>query len=127
MALQFALPTWSLNCIPTQYNYGADQREGSRVELRGKQKRFLRALGVTLNPILTIGKDGVSEHTIMQAQGVLLARELIKVRVLGTAPVSAGETAAAVAGATDAALVQVVGRNFLLYKPHPEEPQIQLP
>lgn len=97
------------------------------MELRGKQKRFLRALGVTMNPILTIGKDGVSEHTIMQAQGVLLARELIKVRVLGTAPVSAEETAAAVAEATDAALVQVVGRNFLLYKPHPEEPEIQLP
>lgn len=97
------------------------------MELRGKQKRFLRALGVTMSPILTIGKDGISEHTIVQAQGVLLTRELIKVRVLGTAPASPAETATAVAEATDAALVQVVGRNFLLYKPHPEEPQIQLP
>lgn len=97
------------------------------MELRGKQKRFLRALGVTMDPILTIGKDGVSSHTITQAQGALQARELIKGRVLNTAPEGAEETAAAIATAADAALVQVVGRNFLLYRRHPEEPRIQLP
>jgi RNA-binding protein len=97
------------------------------MELRGKQKRFLRAMGVTMNPILTIGKDGVSEHTIKQAADALLARELIKGRVLQTAPESPEETAQAIAAATGAALVQVLGRNFLLYKPNPEKPVIQLP
>jgi RNA-binding protein YhbY len=32
-----------------------------------------------------------------------------------------------IAVATHSALVQVVGRNFLLYRPNPEKPQIQLP
>jgi RNA-binding protein len=97
------------------------------MELKGKQKRFLRALGVNLDPVLTIGKDGISEHTLVQADGVLLTRELIKGRVLPTAPEPPAETAAQIAVATHAALVQVVGRNFLLYRPNPEKPQIQLP
>lgn len=97
------------------------------MNLNGKQKRFLRSLGVTLSPILTIGKEGISAHTITQAEGALLARELIKGRVLNTAPLPAGEVAGQIAEATGAALVQVVGHNFLLYKPHPEEPRIQLP
>jgi RNA-binding protein len=97
------------------------------MDLRGKQKRFLRALGVNLSPILTIGKDGVSEHTITQADGVLLTRELIKARVLPTSPETPDEVASAIASATNSALVQVVGRNFLLYRPHPEEPKIELP
>ncbi|HLO03780.1 MAG TPA: YhbY family RNA-binding protein [Symbiobacteriaceae bacterium] len=97
------------------------------MELKGKQKRFLRALGVNLTPVLTIGKEGVSEHTITQADGVLLTRELIKGRVLPTSPDSPDAVAAQIAVATHAALVQVVGRNFLLYRPHPETPQIQLP
>lgn len=97
------------------------------MELRGKQKRFLRALGVNLDPILTVGKDGVSDPVIVQADGALLARELIKGRVLGTSPEPAGEAAAAIAQRTGAELVQVVGRNFLLYRRHPEKPVIVLP
>lgn len=97
------------------------------MELKGKQKRFLRAMGVTMDPILTIGKDGISENTLRQAEGALLARELIKGRVLNTSPEGPEETAEAIAVATGAELVQVVGRNFLLYKPHPETPKIELP
>jgi len=97
------------------------------MELRGKQKRFLRAMGVTMDPILTIGKDGISQNTIIQAAGALAARELIKGRVLNTSPEGPQETAAAIAEATDAELVQVVGRTFLLYRENPEEPKIQLP
>lgn len=97
------------------------------MELRGKQKRFLRAMGVTMDPILTIGKDGVSENTLNQADGALGARELIKGRVLNTAPEGPEETAAAIAEATGAELVQVVGRNFLLYRRNLKEPKIELP
>ncbi|HLN60846.1 MAG TPA: ribosome assembly RNA-binding protein YhbY [Symbiobacteriaceae bacterium] len=97
------------------------------MELRGKQKRFLRALGVTMTPVLTIGKDGVSENVINQADGVLFTRELIKGRVLNTSPEGPQEVAEQIAEATGSELVQVVGRNFLLYKPNPEKPIIELP
>ncbi len=97
------------------------------MELRGKQKRFLRAMGVTMDPILTIGKDGVSENTIIQADGALGARELIKGRVLNTSPEGPEETASEIAERTGSELVQVVGRNFLLYRRNEEEPKIELP
>lgn len=84
-------------------------------------------MGVTMDPILTIGKEGVSDQTIIQADGALQARELIKGRVLTTAPEGPEETAQAIAAATGAELVQVVGRNFLLYRRNPKEPQIELP
>ncbi|MFZ5827095.1 MAG: ribosome assembly RNA-binding protein YhbY [Bacillota bacterium] len=96
------------------------------MELRGKQKRFLRALGVNMDPILTIGKDGISENTIVQADGALRARELIKGRVLQTSPEEPSTVAEEIAERTRAALVQVVGRNFLLYRRNPEEPKIDL-
>jgi len=97
------------------------------VELRGKQKRFLRAMGVNMDPILTIGKEGVGPNIIVQAEGALKARELIKGRVLQTAPDEPAAVAAEVAERTGAALVQVLGRNFLLYRRSPEEPRIDLP
>lgn len=97
------------------------------MELRGKQKRYLRSLGVTMDPILTVGKDGISEHTIIQADGALQARELIKGRVLNTAPDAADAIAQEIAEKTGAALVQVVGHNFLLYRRNPKEPKIELP
>ncbi len=97
------------------------------MELKGKHKRFLRAKGVTLDPILTIGKEGVSDNTIVQAEGVLRARELIKGRVLVSSPEGPSETAATIAEATDSAVIQVVGRTFLLYKRNDEEPKIELP
>lgn len=97
------------------------------MELRGKQKRYLRAMGVNLDPILTVGKEGVSANTVVQADGALLARELIKGRVLQTAPQGPSETAMAIAEGTGAVVVQVVGRNFLLFRPNPEEPRIELP
>lgn len=95
--------------------------------LKGKQKRFLRAMGVTMQPILQIGKGGISDNTVVQAKDALKARELIKGRVLETAPVSAEEAATELAEDTHAEVVQVIGRNFLLYKRNHEEPKIELP
>ncbi|MFO7273463.1 MAG: ribosome assembly RNA-binding protein YhbY [Bacillota bacterium] len=97
------------------------------MELTGKQKRFLRAMGVTMNPILIIGKGGVTENVVRQADEALTARELIKGRVLQTAPGEPEAVAAEVAERTGAALVQVLGRNFLLYRRNPKEPKIALP
>lgn len=95
--------------------------------LTGKQKRFLRALGVNLDVVLMVGKGGVTDATAAQAREALLARELIKGRVLDTSPQEPDEAAAALADAIGAELVQVIGRNFLLYQRHPEEPRIELP
>jgi RNA-binding protein len=54
-------------------------------------------------------------------------RELIKVRVSENAPESRHEAAEALAAATFAELVQVLGRTALLYRPRKTDPTITLP
>jgi RNA-binding protein len=94
--------------------------------LTSKQRAHLRALANTLQPILHVGKGGVVDTVIKQADDALAARELIKGRTLETAPETAKETAVLIAEKVDAQVVQVVGRTFVLYRPA-KEPVIVLP
>ncbi len=95
--------------------------------LTGKQKRFLRALGSTLDPVVQIGKSGVIDTVVESAEQALTAREIIKVRVLQNSPQEPKVAITALANATGAELVQVIGRNGLLYKKNEEKSKIELP
>lgn len=95
--------------------------------LTGKQKRFLRGLGTNLDPIVQIGKLGVSENAIHSLQEALAARELVKTKVLKNCLEDPQEVAEELAQVTGAHLVQVVGRNILLYRPSEDKPKIELP
>ncbi|MFA6807908.1 MAG: ribosome assembly RNA-binding protein YhbY [Eubacteriales bacterium] len=95
--------------------------------LTGKQKRFLRARGNELEPILMIGKDEISENVIKQASDALEARELIKGRVLQNCSDTPYNIAFQLNETLKAELVQVIGRNFLLFRVSKEKPVIQLP
>ncbi|MCM1566560.1 MAG: ribosome assembly RNA-binding protein YhbY [Dehalobacter sp. 4CP] len=95
--------------------------------LTGKQKRFLRAMGNEMEPILIVGKDEITDNMIKQAADVLEARELIKGRVLQNCADAPKNIASELAEATRSELVQVIGRNFLLYRKASEKPKIELP
>lgn len=95
--------------------------------LTGKQKRFLRGIGTNLDPIVQVGKSGVSENVIHSLQEALVARELVKTRVLNNCLEDPKEVAQELAQVTGAHLVQVVGRNILLYRPSEDKPTIVLP
>ncbi len=95
--------------------------------MTSKQRAYLRAMANPLEAILHVGKGGMSDTLVKQAEDALTARELIKGKVLETAPASAREAAEELAAATGAAVVQVIGRTFVLYRPAPEEPKIVLP
>ncbi len=94
--------------------------------LTSKQRAHLRALANPLQPIVHVGKGGVIDTVIKQADDALTARELIKGKVLETAPETAKETAILIAEKVDAQVVQVVGRSFVLYRAA-KEPIIVLP
>ena len=96
-------------------------------ELRGKQRRYLRGLGHGLQPTVFIGKEGVSPAAIQAAREAHYQHELIKIRVERGCPVPRKEAAQQLAAATESHLIQVLGRTVLLYRPDPEDPQIQLP
>jgi RNA-binding protein len=96
-------------------------------KLSGASLRHLRALGHALEPVVMIGKEGITESLVRAANAALLTHELIKVKVQSEAPVERKEAAAALADASEAVLAQVLGRTFLLYKRHPKKPKIKLP
>ena len=77
--------------------------------------------------ILMIGKGGMSEQIIKQADDALKARELIKGKVLETADLTPREAAEQIALETNSDVVQVIGAKFVLYRRNPDEPKIQLP
>ncbi|HEX7117431.1 MAG TPA: ribosome assembly RNA-binding protein YhbY [Longimicrobiales bacterium] len=96
--------------------------------LTSKQRAHLKSLAHPLKPILQIGKEGVTDAVVDTVEDAFNTRELLKVKVLEAAPASARETGAALAGRIEGAeLVQVIGRTVVLYRPHPEEPEIRLP
>lgn len=95
--------------------------------LTGKQKRFLRAIGSTLDPVVQIGKSGVVASVAQSAYDALAAREIIKVRVLRNCPVEPGDAIAELAEAVEAELVQVIGHNGILFKQNLEKSKIELP
>lgn len=95
--------------------------------LTGKQKRHLRSMGNGMDPILQVGKGGITETVVNQTDEVLEARELIKCRVLQNCLEEPKSVADELAEQVQADLVQVIGRNFLLFRSSKTKPVIVLP
>jgi RNA-binding protein len=97
-------------------------------ELTRAQKKYLRGLGQALNPTLQVGREGVTDGTVAALEPLLKRHELVKGKVQQTSELPPAEAAAALAAAAGAALVGIVGRTFLLFRPNPErKDRIRLP
>lgn len=86
------------------------------MELTSKQRAQLRGLANGLDTILQIGKDGIGENVVQQANEALEARELIKCRVLESAMLTAREACQELSKRTRSEGVQVIGTKFVLYR-----------
>ncbi|MFA6074592.1 MAG: YhbY family RNA-binding protein [Negativicutes bacterium] len=95
--------------------------------LTGKQKRYLRSLGATLDPIVFVGKAALTDAITKSALAAIVVHELIKVRVLQNCPEMPSTIIAKLADETGGALVQIIGRNGLIYLRNEEKPRIELP
>lgn len=95
--------------------------------MTSKQRAFLRSLAVDIDTIVMVGKGGMSENIIKQADDALTARELIKGKVLNSSEVTPRDAAEEIAKATSSEVVQVIGTKFVLYRRNKEEPKIILP
>ncbi len=100
------------------------------MQLTSKQRAQLRGLANGIDTILQIGKDGIGENLVKQADGALEARELIKGKVLeNNLEYDARTAAEELAKATRSEVVQVIGTKFVLYREthsKPKEKRIQL-
>ena len=84
--------------------------------LTSKQRSEYRAQANTLETTLMVGKDGVTEAVVAEADKLLTARELIKGKVLESALMSAREVSDAICEATGADGVSCVGNKFVIYR-----------
>ena len=84
--------------------------------MTSKQRAYLKSLAVNLDTIFQIGKGGISDELCFQLFNALNARELIKIKVLETAPASAKELAEEIATKIGAAVVQIIGTKIVLYR-----------
>jgi RNA-binding protein len=97
------------------------------MELRGNDRRALRAMGNALKPVVVVGKEGVSPAVLHAIDDAHSREELIKLRVLDTCDLDRKEVAALLDERSESTVVQVLGRTVLLYRRHPESPRISLP
>jgi RNA-binding protein len=95
--------------------------------LTGKQRRHLRSLGHHLEPLVQIGKQGLTDATVAAVDQALADHELVKVRIGTECPDERDDVAARLAPAVKGEVAQVLGRTLLVYRRHPKEPKIQLP
>lgn len=92
-----------------------------------KQRAALRAMANTMEPVLQIGKDGITDNLCKQCWDALEARELIKVQVQRNAPY--GQTREAcdeLCEKVHAEPVQVIGNRFVIYREAREDSRIHL-
>ncbi|MBO8126173.1 MAG: ribosome assembly RNA-binding protein YhbY [Firmicutes bacterium] len=95
--------------------------------LSSKERAYLRSLANTTEPVLQVGKSGITPTVIKQADDALTARELIKVRVLPKSGHGRDEIADRLSRAVSAEVVQRIGNNFVLWRRNLKEPKIQFP
>ena len=99
------------------------------MELTSKQRAQLRGLANSIDTIVHIGKDGISENLVKQANDALESRELIKCRVLENSMLTAREAAQELGKLSRSEVVQVIGTKFVLYREShskPKDKRIQL-
>jgi len=95
--------------------------------LTGKQRSYLKGLANRLEPLMQIGKGGVTSNVIKQIDDALEARELIKITILNNSMLESKETANQIAQSLQAEFVQSIGNKFTIYRESKDKKVIELP
>jgi len=94
--------------------------------LNEKQRKHLRRLGHTLEPVLMTGGSGVTPGLLAELDATLAHHELIKVKVRAADREARDAMIDALCSASGAELVQRIGHVALLWRPNPERRRIAL-
>ena len=84
--------------------------------MTSKERSLLRSQANTIETTLIVGKGGVSDALIAEAEILLNSKELVKGRVLESALLSPQEAQSAICAATGAEGIQIVGSNFVIWR-----------
>ncbi len=84
--------------------------------MTSKERAFLRGLAMNIDPLVHIGKNGISDNLIRQIDDILEAKEIVKIAVLQNSEYTAKELIDTLAKAVNAEAVQAVGSKITLYR-----------
>ena len=84
--------------------------------MTSKQRAYLRSLAMKIEPILQLGKSGVTPENTASVAEALEARELIKISVLQNCLFDPQDMAQMLSERTQSEVVQVIGKKIILYK-----------
>jgi RNA-binding protein len=96
-------------------------------ELSEKQKKHLRGLAHSREPVVLIGQAGLSPAVAAELETALGAHELVKVRVRVGDRDERDRILGDLAQQTGSSLVQRIGNVGVFYRRHKERPRIILP
>lgn len=88
--------------------------------MRSKERANLRGEAHHLQPLVHIGHQGVTDTVVRATDDLLRTRELVKVDVSRNLDAPVKEIAHALADATGAEVVQVIGRKVTIFRDNPE-------
>ena len=96
--------------------------------MTSKQRAYLKGLAMKIDPILQLGKSGITPEMTASVEEALAARELIKINVLQNCLFDIHEMADMLAERTNSSVVQVIGRKIVLYRQGKDDKKkIELP
>lgn len=94
--------------------------------ITSKQRSFLKSLAHNIDPVVYIGKAGVTDNVKKEIDTCLEARELVKVKLQEGCDLIIKDIANELASELKAEFVQAIGRKFTLYRESKENKQIVL-
>lgn len=96
------------------------------MKLNNKQKKYLKSLAVSLDPVVIIGKDGLTHNVVESIKLAITAHELVKVKALKTVSEEINAIAIEIAADTNSEVVSIIGSTIVLYK-ESKKKKINLP
>ena len=84
--------------------------------MTSKQRAYLKSLAMKTEPILQLGKGGVTPENTASVEEALAARELIKISILQNCMEDPRQMAETLVERTHSQVVQVIGRKIVLYR-----------
>ncbi len=95
--------------------------------MTSKQRAYLRGLANGLEPIVLIGKGGVTPEVVESVEEAYNTHELIKLGIFKNCTEEPNAVADMIAERTHSEVVQVIGRKIVLYRADRINPKIELP
>ncbi|MCE1183510.1 MAG: ribosome assembly RNA-binding protein YhbY [Rhodocyclales bacterium] len=91
------------------------------LQITSTQRRELRAQAHSLNPVVSIAENGLTESVLKEIDVCLKAHELIKIRVYGDSREDRLAYLEQICNNLEAATVQHIGKLLVVYRPNPEK------